>query len=162
KKASRTSPTDNVSDDLNRREAERAAGVVRDISSTTATPAPQAAVPRAAAAAAAVAAPDDAKKATGSEPPTVAAIPPRSPIVATSLTPNIGPPPGVQPPPAAIGAPQSQAPAPKVQETQARPPAPGPVQPPTPTPIQPPTAGSSPASPNITSAPSRPFAQSQL
>src|SRR5437764_10887198 len=39
KKTSRTSPTDNVSDDLNRREAERATGMVREM---TATPAPTA------------------------------------------------------------------------------------------------------------------------
>ena len=49
KKASRTSPTDNVSDDLNRREAERAAEVMRGVTATSATPAPQAAVPAAAA-----------------------------------------------------------------------------------------------------------------
>src|SRR5258708_4129517 len=36
KKASRTSPTDNVSDDLNRREAERAAGVVREMAAAAA------------------------------------------------------------------------------------------------------------------------------
>src|SRR5882672_2414995 len=76
KKASRTSPTDNVSDDLNRREAERAAGVVREMAATpasttmsasnpaaapqkpaAATPTPQAAVPPAAAAAVIAAAP---------------------------------------------------------------------------------------------------------
>jgi hypothetical protein len=92
KKASRTSPTDNVSDDLNRREAERAAGVVREMAATpapatlpasNATAAPQPLVPPAAAAAAAAlgATPVEVRKTTASEPPTVAAIPPRPPIV---------------------------------------------------------------------------------
>jgi pilus assembly protein CpaC len=165
KKASRSSPTDNVSDDLNRREAERAAGLVREIKATpTAAPAPHAIVPLAAEPVAA-APPDNAKKAAGSEPPTVAEIPPRLPIVSASLTPTFGTQPGAQPPPAAIATPQAQAPAPKIQETQARPPAPGPVQPPSPVPIQPPTAGNppSPLPPsNVTGAPSRAFAQSQL
>src|SRR5439155_21073307 len=76
KKASRTSPTDNVSDDLNRREAERAAGVVREMTATIVAAAPPASnataigqsqplVPPAAAAAAAAlgtAQPVDAKK----------------------------------------------------------------------------------------------------
>ena len=182
KKASRTSPTDKVSDDLNRREAERAAGVVREMTATpaaTATPVPTAApainttaaalpqtpgprtpaqqsiVPLAAAGAALATAP-------GSEPPTVAAIPPRAPVVSASLTPTIGTQPGSEPPPAAVAAPIPLGPAPKIQETQARPPAPTPVQPPAPVPVQPPVAGVPPPAPNVIGAPSRSFAQSQL
>ena len=41
KKASRKTPTDNVSDDLNRREAERAKSVVRSLSAPAAQPAPR-------------------------------------------------------------------------------------------------------------------------
>jgi pilus assembly protein CpaC len=169
KKTSRTSPTDNVSDDLNRREAERAAGVVREMTAAPAptatpainptagalpqtpgprTPVQQPIVPLAAAGAAIATAP-------GSEPPTVAAIPPRPPIVSASLTPTIGTQPGSEPPPAAVAAPAPQGPAPKTQEAQARPPAP--------VPIQPPAAGTTPPpAPNVTGAPSRSFAQSQL
>jgi Flp pilus assembly secretin CpaC len=166
KKTSRTSPTDNVSDDLNRREAERAAGVVREMTATPAptatpaisttaaalpptsgprTPVQQPIVPLAAAGAALATAP-------GSEPPTVAAIPPRPPIVSASLTPTIGTQPGSEPPPAAVDAPAPQGAAPKIQEAQARSPAP--------VPLQPPTIGTPP--PSVTGAPSRSFAQSQL
>ena len=168
KKASRTSPTDNVSDDLNRREAERAAGMVREMTATPAptatpainttaaappqtpgprTPVQQPIVPLAATGAALATAP-------GSAPPTMAAIPPRSPIVSASLTPTIDAQSGSAPPPAAVAAPAPQGPAPKIQEVQARPPAP--------VPIQPPTAGTPPPAPSVTGAPSRSFAQSQL
>ncbi len=168
KKASRTSPTDNVSDDLNRREAERAAGMVREMTATPAptatpainttaaappqtpgprTPVQQPIVPLAATGAALATAP-------GSAPPTIAAIPPRSPIVSASLTPTIDAQSGSAPPPAAVAAPAPQGPAPKIQEVQARPPAP--------VPIQPPTAGTPPPAPSVTGAPSRSFAQSQL
>jgi len=181
KKASRTSPTDHVSDDLNRREAERAAGVVREMSATpastpvalpasngTATGAPQPLVPAATAAAAALAlgtTPIEAKKAMASEPPTVAAIPPRSPVVSASLTPTVNTQPGAEPAPVAVEVTPKQPPAPKIQEAQARPPAPGPapVPGPSPVPVQPPTAGNPPP-PSVTGpgAPSRAFAQSQL
>jgi len=163
KKASRTSPTDHVSDDLNRREAERAAGVVREMSATpastpvalpasngTATGAPQPLVPPAATAAAAALAlgttPIEAKKAMASEPPTVAAIPPRSPVVSASLTPTVNTQPGAEPAPVAVEVTPKQPPAPKIQEAQARPPAPGPapVPGPSPVPVQPPTAGNPP------------------
>jgi pilus assembly protein CpaC len=83
----------------------------------------------------------------------VAAIPPRPPIVSASLTPTIEAQPGTEPPPAAVATPAPQGPAPKIQEVQARPPAP--------VPVQPPVAGTPPA-PNVTGAPSRSFAQSQL
>jgi len=181
KKASRTSPTDHVSDDLNRREAERAAGVVREMSATpastpvalpasngTATGAPQPLVPAATAAAAALAlgtTPIEAKKAMASEPPTVAAIPPRSPVVSASLTPTVNTQPGAEPASVSVEVTPKQPPAPKIQEAQARPPAPGPapVPGPSPVPVQPPTAGNPPP-PSVTGpgAPSRAFAQSQL
>jgi Flp pilus assembly secretin CpaC len=184
KKASRTSPTDNISDDLNRREAERAAGVVREMSAapaalpantatTAATAAPQPLVPPAAAAAAAAlgATPVEAKKTTVSEPPTVAAIPPRPPIVSASLTPTVNTQPGAEPAapaPVAVEVTPKQGTAPKIQEAQARPPAPGPAPGPAPTPapvpVQPPSAGNPPPLPTVTGpgAPSRAFAQSQL
>jgi Flp pilus assembly secretin CpaC len=174
KKASRISPTDNVSDDLNRREAERAAGVVREMSATpapaalpasnttmTATAAPQPLMPPAAAAAAAAlgSTPVEVKKTSVAEPPTVAAIPPRPPIVSASLTPTVNTQPGAEPPPVAADATPKQPTAPKIQEAQARPPAPTPA----PVPVQPPTAGNPPP-PSVTGpgAPSRAFAQSQL
>jgi pilus assembly protein CpaC len=173
KKASRTSPTDNASDDLNRREAERAAGVVREMSATpaaqpasSATAAPQPLVPPAAAAAAAAlgAAPVEVKKTTVSEPPTVAAIPPRPPIVSASLTPTVNTQPGAELAPVAVEVTPKQPPTPKIQEAQARPPAPSPAPGPAPVPVQPPSAGNPPPPPSVTGpgAPGRAFAQSQL
>jgi Flp pilus assembly secretin CpaC len=153
KKASRTTPTDNVSDDLNRREAERAASVVRSMST------PAAAVP------AAMPAPVEAKPAAiapvDALPPTVAAIPPRAPIAKAALTPTVdlGQPDLVAPqqpttaPPSIVERPQPASPPP--QFAQAPTPAPLPV------PIQPPAAGT-PAPPAVTGAPGRPFAQSQI
>ncbi len=167
----RTSPTDKVSDDLNRREAERAAGVVREIAgapkpatppaSTPATGVPQSLVPPAAAAAAAAVGSAPApgvKQSAGSEPTTVAALPPRAPIVSTSLTPTINTQPGAEPASTgAAGTPNAPA-MPKVQETQARPP----TQPPVP--VQPPAAGTPATPPPAAGAgvPTRSFAQSQL
>jgi pilus assembly protein CpaC len=174
KKASRTSPTDNVSDELNRREAERATGVVREMAATSApiatpasnattsglSPTPVAGMPvqplLPGAAAVAIAPPSEQSNQTGvSEPPTTATMPPRPPIVSTSLTPTIGTQPRSEPPAAAVAAPDPQVPVPNIQEVQARPPAPVPVQPPGP-------GTRPPASPNVTGAPSRSFAQSQL
>jgi pilus assembly protein CpaC len=148
KKASRTTATDNVSDDLNRREAERAASVVRSMS------APAAIVP---AVKEATVAPVD------SLPPTVAAIPPRAPIAKAALTPGVdlGQPDLVSPPPAAapptiVEQPQPAAPLPKFAQ------APTPAPTPAPVPIQPPAAGT-PSQPAVTGgAPGRPFAQSQI
>jgi pilus assembly protein CpaC len=155
KKASRTTATDNVSDDLNRREAERAASVVRSLS------APAAALSAPAAIAPAV------KEATvtpvDSLPPTVAAIPPRAPIAKAALTPGVGlgQPDLVSPPPAAapptiVEQPQPVTPLPKFAQ------APTPAPTPAPVPIQPPVAGT-PSQPAVTGgAPGRPFAQSQI
>ncbi|HEX9324962.1 MAG TPA: hypothetical protein VF915_00520, partial [Reyranella sp.] len=93
KKASRKTATDNVSDDLNRREAERAESVVRSLSAPAALSTPVEAKP---AAIAPAVAPVDAL------PPTVAAIPPRAPIAKAALTPGVdlGQPDLVSPPPA--------------------------------------------------------------
>jgi pilus assembly protein CpaC len=147
KKASRTTATDNVSDDLNRREAERAASVVRSMS------APAAIVP---AVKEATVAPVD------SLPPTVAAVPPRAPIAKAALTPGVdlGQPDLVSPPAAApptiVEQPQPAAPLPKFAQ------APTPQPTPAPVPIQPPAAGT-PSQPAVTGgAPGRPFAQSQI
>jgi pilus assembly protein CpaC len=179
KKVSRHTATDNVSDDLNRRESERAAQVVQGLSAPPAAPsvpaAPSTAVPSPVqpAATAADGKRADSKpaetqaaeiKAAPSEPPTVAAIPARPPIVTASLTPDAGvkaPTPVIVPdanatpsPPTVNGA--RSAPQPKLAQTQ----------PPAPVPIQPPSAGTAaptqPALPVVTGAPSRTFAQSQL
>ena len=144
KAVSRQSPTDNVSDDLNRREAERAEQAVRAMtaSSPMAAPAVMQGNSR----------PVDAKSielspAVDLMPPTEAAIPPRAPIVSASLTADVGA--GQQG--AAPSQPQfAQAPTPV-------PPAPAPV------PIQPPVAGppGQPAPP-AGGASGRAFGQSQL
>jgi pilus assembly protein CpaC len=159
KKASRKTATDNVSDDLNRREAERAESVVRSLS-----------VPAAAPAAAAIATPaaiaPAVKEASVTPvdtlPPTVAAIPPRAAITKAALTPGVdlGQPDLVTPPPAAVPPTIVEQPQPAVPPTpkfaQAPTPAPAPV------PIQPPAAGA-PGQPAVTGgAPGRPFAQSQI
>ena len=148
KKPSRTTATDNVSDDLNRREAERAASVVRSMS------APAAIAP---------AVKEAAVTPVDSLPPTVAAIPPSAPIAKAALTPGVdlGQPDLVSPPPAAapptmVEQPQPVAPMPKFAQ------APTPAPTPAPVPIQPPAAGT-PSQPAVTGgAPGRPFAQSQI
>jgi Flp pilus assembly secretin CpaC len=157
KKASRKTATDNVSDDLNRREAERAESVVRSLSAPAALAAPAAiSTPVEAKPAAIVpAAKDMVVTPTDALPPTVAAIPPRAPIAKAALTPGVdlGQPDLVAPPPVAER-PQPAAPTPKF--AQAPTPTPAPV------PIQPPTAGT-PGQPPVTGgAPGRPFAQSQI
>ena len=161
KKASRTTATDNVSDDLNRREAERAASVVRSLSAPAALAAPAAALSAPAAIAPAVK--EAAVTPVDSLPPTVAAIPPRAPIAKAALTPGVdlGQPDLVSPPPAAapptiVEQPQPAAPLPKFAQ------APTPAPTPAPVPIQPPAAGT-PSQPAVTGgAPGRPFAQSQI
>lgn len=175
KKASRTTPTDNVSDDLNRRESERAAQMMQAQSAAPApassVQAPAAATPavppaprsfdtKAAEARAAEAKPGEMKIADGrsnpSEPPTVAAIPPRPPIVTASLTPEAG----STPSPAAVASSGVSptvvtTPAVRPRLAQATPTAPVPIQPPSTTGAQPPAAV-------VTGAPSRTFAQSQV
>ena len=160
KVVSRHTATDTVSDDLNRRESERAAQVVQQMNgsasaSSTAVAAPAAApVPLASSAVTAASPP------VGTLPPTVPAIPERAPVVTASLTPT-------------IGSAQSSAPAPTqqvvvpqapLQQAQTQPP----TQAPAPVPIRPapqapaPATPAAPASPAGTGAPSRSFAQSQV
>jgi Flp pilus assembly secretin CpaC len=147
KAVSRQSPTDNVSDDLNRREAERAEQAVRAMtaSSPMAAPAVMQGDSR----------PIDAKAielspAVDLMPPTTAAIPPRAPIVSASLTSDVG------------AGQQGVAPT-QPQFAQAPTPAPPPAPSPAPVPIQPPVAGppGQPAPPTG-GASGRPFGQSQL
>lgn len=158
KKASRKTATDNVSDDLNRREAERAESVVRSLSAPAAVAAPVAGAistpVEAKPAAIAPAAKDTVVAPVDALPPTVAAIPPRAPIAKAALTPGVdlGQPDLVSPPPTVVERPQPAAPPPKFAQA----PTPAPV------PIQPPAAGT-PSQPPVTGgAPGRPFAQSQI
>jgi pilus assembly protein CpaC len=159
KKASRKTATDNVSDDLNRREAERAESVVRSLSAPAAPVAAALPTPVEAKPAAIVpaVAPVDAL------PPTVATIPPRAPIAKAALTPTVDlgqpdlvPSPPAAPPPTIVEQPKPIAPTPKFAQ------APTPAPTPAPVPIQPPAAGV-PSQPAVTGgAPGRPFAQSQI
>lgn len=191
KKVSRHTPTDNVSDDLNRRESERAAQMMQAQSAPTA-PAPIASNKAAPAATTPSSAPameivprvvtsvpakpaeeksTDAKAGPNpSEPPTIAAIPPRAPVMTASLTPDLATPPPTNLPPvtspvvAAPSAPlaqptrtpQSAPQQPMPRLAQTTPPAPVPVQP------QAPTGAPPSATAVVTGAPSRSFAQSQL
>jgi pilus assembly protein CpaC len=150
RKAHRHMASDTVADELNRREAARAAEVVRELTAATtpaaATPAP---VPAIAAIvphpAAPVAQPPVAQRpvANHDEPPTVAAIPPRASIVTASLTSGIPATskPGVssQPMPGA-GLPDAAAGSGALPRL-AQAPRPAPV------PIQPPAGGTAPGSP---------------
>ncbi len=110
----------------------------------------------------------DSQKAAPSGPPTVAAIPPRPPVVSASLTPTVStvPDPDSAPSPATAAAPPQQQPAPKIREVQARPPGQPPVpgQPPAPVPVQPPAVVNPPplSTPPGVGVPTRNFAQSQL
>jgi pilus assembly protein CpaC len=156
KKASRKTATDNVSDDLNRREAERAESVVRSLSAPAAPVVAAFTTPvEAKPAAIAPAAKDMVVTPADALPPTVAAIPPRAPIAKAALTPGVdlGQPDLVSPPPVVE---RSQQASPPPQFAQAPTPTPAPV------PIQPPAAGP-PSQPAVTGgAPGRPFAQSQI
>jgi len=155
KAASRQTPTDNVSDDLNRRETERTAQAVRAMNSSPAMAPPLAATPALlpADSRAVEAKPVEAKSVGESLPPTVAAIPPRAPIVSASLT-DVGvgqasP----APPPAAV---TPSGPAPQFVQAPSPSPAPVPIQPP-------PVAAPSPPAPVVSGgAGGRPFGQSQL
>jgi pilus assembly protein CpaC len=159
KPARKQTPTDNVSDDLNRREAERAASLVRAMNPSAAaalSAAPVVAAPVVAPAAL----PSQATPAVvDSLPPTVAAIPPRAPIAKAALTPSVdlGQPIGDRTQPFAD--PETARPAPAApvpQLVQAQTPAPAPV------PIQPPAAGT-PGQPAVPGgAPGRPFGQGQI
>ena len=160
KAASRKTATDNVSDDLNRREAERAESVVRSLGAPAAVAAPAAAA-IATPAAIAPAAKEASVTPVDSLPPTVAAIPPRAPIAKAALTPTVDlGQPDLTPPPSAKPPTIVEQPQPAVPPTPkfAQAPTPGPA----PVPIQPPAAGQ-PSQPVVTGgAPGRPFAQSQI
>ena len=152
-------PTDNVSDDLNRREAERVEQAVRAMTAPAVAPAAMTT-----AGSAADAKPIGTNAGGEALPPTVAAIPPRAPIMRAALTPDVGlaPPASVPPqPPAAIppGVERTPPAAPPPQFAQAPTPQPAPA----PVPIQPPAAGTpSQPAPVAGGAPGRPFGQSQV
>ena len=155
-KKSRHTPTDMVSDELNRRESERVAQMMRAM---TAAPTSVESVAPAVAAAPVAGSPMPAVDTKPADlQPTVATIPPRPPIVTASLTPDVPAqqtlPPVAQPDPNL----RTQA-APLAQPRVAQ------AQPPAPVPIQPPAAGAprpgAPA-PVVTGAPSRSFGQGQL
>jgi pilus assembly protein CpaC len=171
KTKSRTSPTDNLSEDLNRRESERVEQMMRTVTSP-----PVASVPLAAAASAAVPAPMqsvDARPATPSAvnplPPTVAAIPARAPIVSASLTPTVGTPQAMPMSPAPMAAtPAGDRGADQFAQTQSQTqpqitpsrPAPQLAQTTPPVPIPP---SATPRTPQVVGgAPSRAFGQSQV
>ncbi len=160
KKASRKTATDNVSDDLNRREAERAQAIVRAMTAPAAAAVPAAMpvmptpVEAKPAAIAPAVVPADTLSTTAAPVP-----PPRGPIAKAALTPTVdlGQPDVVAPP-------QQAAPPPVVERSQPMPPpqfAQAPTPQPAPVPIQPPAAGTA-APPAVTGAPGRPFAQSQI
>jgi len=145
-------PSDNVADELNRREAERVAKLVQQAAQPTA---PQA-MP------AAAAAPMPAALPAKGQPVPLAGTGSAAPLVQASLTPGVGTPSLDAPAPATpqpvavmpVATPDPVAPAPPPRQAQARPP--------TPTPVQPPAA--SPAAPTVTTggAPGRAFGQSQV
>jgi pilus assembly protein CpaC len=156
-------PTDNVSDDLNRREAERVEQAVRAM--TSAAPA---AAPTVAPAAMTTAGSSTEPKPVGTNaageslPSTVAAIPPRSSITRAALTPDVGltpPTPAMPQPPVATSPSVERAPPLSAPPQFAQAPTPQPA--PAPVPIQPPAAGT-PSQPAPTGAPGRPFGQSQV
>ena len=139
----KVTPTDNVADELNRRESER-------IAKLEAAPAkPADAKPL-------EANPSEAKptpaKPEGQPAPT--ALPANVPAVSASLTPTVAAPPPAPAtaPPTRLTAPDVPAPAPQIREAQTRP---------TPVPVPAPP-GAQPAPPSVTGAPGRAFAQSQV
>lgn len=142
-------PTDNVSEDLNRRESARVEQMMRTMTTPPAVNAPLATA----------AVPPAETRAAPALPPTIAAIPPRAPIVSASLTPDVGTPqttPAISPAPMAV-APTTGRDAGQFAQTQAQVPAPAPV------PIPPATAPGTPRTPQIVGgAPSRAFGQSQV
>jgi len=163
------SPTDNLSDDLNRRESARVEQVLRGMTSPAAVSAPLAA----ATAAATAVVPPVAAASAAPLPPTVAAIPPRSPIVSASLTPDVGLPqmsPTISPAPVAV-APAADRGAGQLAQTQGQVqppvapmrPAPQLAQAPAPVPIPPTTTPGAPRTSQVVGgAPSRAFGQSQV
>lgn len=188
RKASRHTPTDNVSDELNRRESERAAQMMQAQSAPPAATPIAPAKPASAATASSNAPamevvprvltkpaeekPTDAKaNPNPSEPPTIAAVPPRAPVMTASLTPDLATPPATAGLPAVTSpivavpaAPLVQPPRPQQPVPQQSMPRLAQTTPPAPVPVQPqaPTGAAPPAATVVTGAPSRSFAQSQL
>jgi pilus assembly protein CpaC len=158
-------PTDNVSDDLNRREAERVERAVRAMTSATPAAAPTVA-PAAMTTAGSSTEPKPAGTSAAGEslPPTIDAIPPRSSITRAALTPDIGltpPTPAMPQPPVATPPSVEHAPPLSTPPQFAQAPTPQPA--PAPVPIQPPAAGTpSQSAPIVGGAPGRPFGQSQV
>jgi Flp pilus assembly secretin CpaC len=134
----KTTPTDNVADELNRREAERVAKLALETAPTQAA---------------------DAKPAETrpTAQPAPMALPAGAPVVPASLTPTVGVPPANLPAvaPSPVQATTPDPVAPQIREAQDRR-APVPVQP------TPPGAAPAPAPPAASGAPARPFAQSQV
>jgi pilus assembly protein CpaC len=159
KVVSRYTATDNLSDDLNRRESERAAQVVQQMNGSASASSMAVAVPTATPTPLASSAVTAASPPVDTLPPTAPAIPPRAPVVTASLTPTVG---GAQSnaPVPIPQVPVQQAP---VQQAQTQPP----VQSPAPVPIRPVPQAPAQATPvapppAVTGAPSRSFAQSQV
>jgi hypothetical protein len=140
KVVSRHTATDNVSDDLNRRESERAAQVVQQLNGSASASSTAVAVPTA------TSTPVSSSAVTAASPP----------VVTASLTPTVG---GAQP---GASVPVRELP---VQQAQTQPqppaqsPAPVPIRPVPPAPTQ--AAPAVPPPPAVTGAPSRSFGQSQ-
>lgn len=160
--------TDMVSDDLNRRESERATQLVQQMTGSASASSAAVAVPTATPTPLDSSAVIAASPPVGTQPPTVVAVPERAPVVTASLTPTVGAQPNAPAVQSAVPAPVQQAPVQQVpiHEAQSQPPA----QAPAPVPIRPAPqapAPSTPAAPPagtpaVTGAPSRSFAQSQL
>lgn len=144
-------PTDNVSEELNRRESARVEQMMRTMTSPPVVNAPLATA----------AVPPAETRAAPALPPTIAGIPPRAPIVSASLTPDVGMPqtsPAISPAPMAV-APTTGRDAGQFAQTQAQAQVPAPA----PVPIPPATAPGTPRTPQIVGgAPSRAFGQSQV
>lgn len=159
-------PSDTSSDELNRQEMNRAAQVVNSMRATIESgKVPASAVPAPA-----------VEPAVGNLPPTVAAIPPRAPIVSASLTPDVGLPSATSPvtqPPVA-NAPsgdrsgqvvQTQIPTQTQTQTPTMPgrPVPQQAQAPAPVPLPPATSPGAGRQPQVVGgAPGRAFGQSQV
>ncbi|MBS0548065.1 MAG: pilus assembly protein N-terminal domain-containing protein [Proteobacteria bacterium] len=157
----RTTPTDNVSDDLNRRESQRAEEMIRQMNGQASASSTAVAVPTASATPL-VPATVNAPTAPIDQPPTVAAIPARAPIATASLTPTAG----GTPAPSGVQMQQAQVQAQIQAQAQPTSPAPVPIRPVTPSPAAPSNIATPatplPPAPPAVGAPSRGFAQSQV
>jgi pilus assembly protein CpaC len=146
-------PSDNVADELNRREAERVAKLLQ--APQPAAPQPvtaAAAAPAASIATPAVATPAAAALPVKGQPVPLALTTPGAPLVQAALTPTVD-----APPPVAVMPIATPDPAGRTLPRQAQ------ARPPTPTPVQPP-ATTAPAAPTVTTggAPGRAFGRSQI